>query len=191
MNLLETIMSAQSGDLIKQLSSSQGMDTNDTLKALGGLIPGITKALGSNTQQSGGLEALMGALQNGGHDRYLNEKNFANSSNARRDGNNILGHLLGGKKGSRSLASQVASQTGLNSGMLKKMLPVVATLVMGAMSKQSQSGGTISQIASMLGGGNSSRAAQEPQGMLMSFLDMDKDGSVVDDVMSLAAKFLL
>ncbi len=183
-------MSAQSGDLVKQLASNNGLCTQDTLKALGGLIPGMTKALGNNTQQAGGLEALFGALQKGNHDQYLDHKSLSDSRRAQQDGNNILGHLFGGKQGSRSLASQVSSNTGLDSGNLKKMLPIVATLVMGAMSKQSQSQGRLSSLSSMLGS-NSPSEQQKPQNMLMSFLDMDKDGSVTEDIMSLAAKFLL
>ncbi|MGV6859062.1 MAG: DUF937 domain-containing protein [bacterium] len=192
MNLLETIMSAQSGGVVKQLANNNGVATEDTLKALSGLIPGITKALGNNAQQSGGLEAIMGALQKGSHQRYLEDERAITQPDTITDGNKILGHLLGSKDSSRSLASQVANQTGLDSSLLKKMLPVVATLVMGAMSKQSQAGGTLSPLAQMLGGGQSSAPSRdaEPQSMLMSFLDMDNDGSVADDVMSLAAKFL-
>ncbi len=191
MNLLETIMSAQSGNLVKQLANSNGLATEDTLKALGGLIPGITQALGNNAQQSGGLEAIMGAIQKGSHQRYLEDERAIAAPDTVMDGNKILGHLLGSKDASRSLASQVAGQTGLDSSLLKKMLPIVATLVMGAMSKQSNAGGSLSGLMDMLGGGSTAaaRAPQEPQSMLMSFLDMDNDGSVADDVMALAAKY--
>lgn len=189
MNLLETIMSAQSGSAVKKMADANGVDVNDALKALGTLIPGVAGNLKENAQQGNGLESLFKALQTGNHDRYLNDPEAAVSSSGIQDGNNILGHILGGKSGSRELASHAATQTGLDSSLMKKMLPVVASLVMGALSKQSQAGGSMSDFSRLLGGGQARNQA-EPQGLLASFLDMDKDGSYVDDVMGMAAKFM-
>jgi hypothetical protein len=70
--------------------------------------------------------------------------------------------------------------------VLKKMLPVVATMVMGALSKQraEPAGG----LAEMLGGGQSSG----PTNLLTSFLeadgDGDGDGSIADDVTGMLFK---
>jgi hypothetical protein len=62
------------------------------------------------------------------------------------------------------------------------MLPVVAAMAMGALSKQSS------------GAGVQALSNAQPQeglmGMLGQFLDADKDGSVVDDVLGMASKFL-
>lgn len=59
------------------------------------------------------------------------------------------------------------------------MLPVVATMVMG--SEVPALG-----LQNALGGGQSSGML----GMLSTFLDADKDGSVGDDVMGFVGKFL-
>lgn len=191
MNLLETIMSANSGKAVQQMADANGVDVDDALKALGGLIPGVASNLKKNAEQSGGVEALFNALQKGNHNQYLDKPELAVSNDGVLDGNNILGHIMGSKDASRSLAGQASNLTGLDSSLLKKMLPVVASLVMGALSKESQSGGSLSDFSRMLGGGTQQRSSNEPRGMLESFLDMDNDGSVVDDVMGLAAKFLL
>lgn len=191
MNLLETIMSAQSGKAVQQMADANGVDVDDALKALGGLIPGVAGNLRKNAEQSEGLESLFNALQKGNHNQYLDKPEIAVSNEGIADGNNILGHILGSKDASRSLAGEASNLTGLDSTLLKKMLPVVASLVMGALSKQSQSGGSLSDFSRMLGGNAPARNTAEPRGMLESFLDMDNDGSVVDDVMGMAAKFLL
>ena len=54
------------------------------------------------------------------------------------------------------------------------MLPVVASMVMGALGKK------------MLGGGGRSR--QESTGFLTKIFDRDRDGSMVDDVLGMAFK---
>ena len=65
--------------------------------------------------------------------------------------------------------------------ILKRMLPVVATMVMGSVSKQAPALG----LQNTLGGGESSGVL----GMLSTFLDADKDGSVADDVMGFVGTF--
>jgi len=63
------------------------------------------------------------------------------------------------------------------------MLPVVATMVMGGLSKQSNSGG--GALAGLLGGGNQQSGGQS---LLTSFLDADGDGSVADDLLGMFLK---
>jgi hypothetical protein len=58
---------------------------------------------------------------------------------------------------------------------MKQMLPIVASLAMGALSKQSAG----NNLSGMLQGGESSGV----MGMLGSFLDQNRDGSMVDDVL--------
>jgi hypothetical protein len=101
------------------------------------------------------------------------------------DGNKILGHILGNKDASRALAGQVEAETGISSSILKKMLPIVATMAMGALGKQSQSSNGV--LGQLLGG---SRSSSDASSLLNTFLDRDRDGSILDDVMGMAAKFL-
>ena len=64
--------------------------------------------------------------------------------------------------------------------MIQKMLPMLATVLMG----------TVSKNKSTLMGENGNAAAPKGQSMLMSFLDADNDGSVVDDLLGMAKKRL-
>ena len=186
MSLLETILSAQGGNLIKNLSAANGIDPQQALAVLGKLVPGLSQGLNNNTNKSGGLEALFGALQKGNHRDYLEDSKKAFSSEGVLDGNGILAHILGSKDASRSLASQVSADTGVGSSIIKKMLPQIATMVMGALGTQSRSSGALSGLAGMLGGGQQKQA----NSLLTSFLDRDHDGSIVDDLMAMAAKQL-
>ena len=101
------------------------------------------------------------------------------SSGTVSEGNAILGHILGSKDVSRSVASNAASVTGIGEDTLKKMLPVLATLAMAALSRQTASAGT---------GQLSQASMTDSISSLGSFLDMNRDGSVADDVMGLVGK---
>ncbi len=61
------------------------------------------------------------------------------------------------------------------------MLPVVASLVMGALSKKVIGGSRRTGSATQSGAG----------GLLTSLLDGDRDGSIWDDVLGMAARTML
>ena len=171
--LLQTIMGAAGGGVLQQLAGQFGLNESQAQSAISALLPALTGGVQRNVQQEGGLESLLGALTGGSHQQYLEDP--SSLSNATQDGNSILGHLLGSKDVSRQVAAQAAEQTGLGSDLMKQMLPIVASLAMGALSKQSSS----NNLAGMLQGGQSSGV----MGMLGSFLDQNNDGSMVDDLL--------
>ena len=66
--------------------------------------------------------------------------------------------------------------------MLKRMLPLAATLMMGAFAKQSGSASSLQAGVGSSGGGIA--------GMLTPLLDQNRDGSIMDDVTSMIGRFI-
>jgi len=103
--------------------------------------------------------------------------------------------IFGSKEVSRNVANHGATKAGLSSTLMKKALPIVASLVMSSLSKKllgKGSGGGIfgggkpaAQGSDIFGTGI---AANKNRGMLEKFLDADKDGSMWDDLLSMAVK---
>lgn len=182
MDLLRTILEAQGGNTVNQIANQFGLDGNQANSALAQLVPMLAGGVKKNVQK-GGLDSLISALNAGKHSQYLEEPSQLENSSTVSDGNAILGHLLGSKDVSRQVAGHAAKNTGIDSSILKKMLPIVATMVMGGMSKQSGAGGV---LGALLGGGQS-RQSSGLESILTSFLDKDGDGSMIDDLMG---KFL-
>jgi hypothetical protein len=180
MNLLESILSAQNGDLVRQIATKLQLDEDQARSAMGALVPALGQGISRNASSSKGLDDLVGALARGNHGRYLDEPAVVADTAAVDEGNRILGHVFGDKAVSREVASRAANTTGIDSSILKQMLPMLATVAMGAMAKQGVGNAAASSDAADGGLG----------GMLTSFLDADKDGSVLDDVMGMASKFL-
>ena len=168
MDLLRMIMSAQGG-AVQQLSQRFGLDDGQTASALEHLVPALMGGMQQNVQ-SGGLEGLLGMFgrDTGNTDQFLDSADAIHAPETTDAGNNILGQLFGSKEVSRSVASEASANTGIGADILKQMLPVVATMVMSGMSKQQNSS----------------------QGGLLGMLDSNNDGSIADDVLGLAAKFL-
>lgn len=136
MTLLETILQAGGGSAVQQIGSQLGLGQSQTTSALGALVPALAAGLQQNAQSEGGLDALVGALSSGRHQQYVENPTTLGDPSTIVDGNKILGHVLGSKDVSRQVASQAAAQTGLDVSVLKKMLPLAATLVMGALSNR-------------------------------------------------------
>ena len=113
---------------------------------------------------------LLQALGKGNHDRYLDHADALTNHAAVEDGNGILGHIFGSKDTSRALADRTSKTTGISSGILKKMLPLIAALVMGSLKKQSSNSGILDQLLGGLGGGRSSRSSSGGLGGLLGGL---------------------
>jgi hypothetical protein len=180
MDLLSMILNAGEGGAVRQLSQNFGLDANQTSSAVSKLLPALAQGLARNAQKPGGLESLSSALSSGEHNRYIDDVESLSSESTVQDGNGILGHILGSKEISRQVAGNAAAKTGIGTDVLKKMLPVVAAMAMGALSKQQSSGSNLQAL-----GGNSQQSGL--MGVLGQFLDSDKDGSVVDDVLGMAS----
>jgi hypothetical protein len=180
MNVLDAILDAQNGAAARQAGASVGLGQDQTMAALAALVPALAGGLRQTTASPDGLAGLIGALSGGQHQRYLDNPQSLTQPGAVSEGNGILGHVLGSKDASRRVATQAAAQTGISADVLKRLLPLAATLMMGALAKQRTQ-------APLPGAG---AAGGGLTGMLGSMLDRDRDGSVVDDLASMIGKML-
>jgi hypothetical protein len=174
MNILDSLLSAGQGAAVRQLGNQFGLAPEQTQSALASLLPALAAGLQQNATREGGLDSLMAALTGGSHQQYLDNPASLAAATTTADGNGILSHILGTKEVSRQVAQQAAARTGIDAGILKQMLPLVAAMVMGALSRQSQSAAP-GQGAGLLS-------------MLTPMLDQNRDGSVADDLLGMAGK---
>ncbi len=220
MNLMEMILNAQGGATAQQAGAQMGLDQAQTQSAIGALLPAISSALKMNTQSPQGLGGLLQALQGGNHEQYLENPQAMAQPETVQDGNAILGHLFGSKDVSRAVAGQAAAKTGLGADVLKKLLPLVATMAMGSLSKQTrqpdmksalaglamqqlmgagsspQTTGLGSMLGNLLGGQRRQQrqaVATRDQGLgiLGNLLDADNDGNTMDDILGMAMKGMM
>ena len=166
------------GRLVKSLSNWESRKEVWRL-AVSALLPALMRGMQRNAAKPGGLDSLVGALGSGNHQRYVEEPETLADDSSISDGNAILGHIFGSKNVSRNVAGGAAKQTGIDPAVLK-MLPMLAGVAMGALSKETQGG---SQLASAPTGTN-------PLGALSGLLGAGADDSGTDDLLNLAKNFL-
>ena len=180
MNILDAILGAQGGNATQQLGQQFGLNESQVSSALSALVPAVAAGFQQNMSSPQGLDGLLSALGGGQHQRYVDDLNTLNRPDTTADGNGILGHIFGSKDVSRQVASRAAAQTGIGDDVLKRMLPVVAAMAMGAMSQR---------VAASPTPATGARPAGDLLGMLTPMLDAGGDGSIVDDVMGLFGRF--
>ena len=179
-NLFEMMMQAQNGGAVDTLGKQFGLSQAQTEQALELMMPAFSNGLKRNTSDPMALMNFMSALSSGRHQQYHDDPTQAFRSEAMGEGNAILGHLFGSKETSRALADQMSLSSGIGSSILKQMLPVVASMIMGGLFKGTQGratqrgGGVMDELLgtfmeNMMGGGRTQQTqrtqrTQNPMG---------------------------
>lgn len=179
MNLSDLVLGDQADDSVRQVARQFDLSETEARAAMQQILPALQRGMQRNSEVKG-LDELLAAIEDGNHSRYVEEPTVLGNKATTDDGNGILGHIFGSKEVSRNVATHASAKTGLSSSLLKKLLPVVATIAMGSLSKK------------VLGGSNRRAPARsQSRGIIASILDSDNDGSVIDDVLGMAWKIMV
>jgi len=149
------------------------------------LLPAILGGFKKQAQGGGGVEGLGGLLGQLGGGGLLDAV-LGSQPTPVDKGNDVLGQIFGTKEVSRSVAGDAAARTGIDAGTLKKMLPILAMLVAGYMSKQDGSEGGNGGLGGMLGnvlGGALGGGTAPSAGGLGKLIDLNGDGNPLDDIL--------
>jgi len=191
MNAITQIITQQlTGRAVSTIAQRFGINETAANAAVQIGVPLILTALARNASQPQGAQDLHQAINND-HDGsildnlmgYLNNPQTAN-------GAGILNHVFGGNQ--PTVANNLAQATGLDQNSANGVLETLAPLVMGAVGqKQQQNSLDASDLSQMLNSQQQQAQENAPgvMGMLGSMLDQNQDGSAMDDLQRMAAKF--
>jgi hypothetical protein len=172
------------------MSRELGSDERTTQNALSAALPFLMGALTRNASSTSGAESLTNALTKD-HDGSIldNVSGFLGSADSG-PGDGILKHLLGNKR--PGVESAISQSSGMDLASVGKLLKMVAPLIMGGLGRVRQEKGLDAGGISDLLQGEMKTAEQSggiPKGLL-SLLDQDADGDVVDDLARLGKGML-
>lgn len=196
MNINDLLNSGAGQQIVANISQQFGLDQSQAASAVQAALPMILGGLGRNAQSEQGAESLNNALSQ--HDPSVLDNVqgfFGNASSAQNEGSKILGHIFGDKVS--NVENGVAQSSGISMAKIGPIIAMLAPLVMSYLNKQKQSnnvtqsgglGDLIGGLAGSMGGGNNTSQGGGLIGMVTGFLDKDKDGSVIDDIMGMFGK---
>jgi len=191
--LLDLINRFGGEDAVAAMAARVGLSPEQTQSAMAALMPAVADGMAKQVEANGpaGLDAAAGqaaAMTSGG---------AVASDAAVEHGTNILGSLFGSHDVTDAVTGNAAAATGLDVSKLSALLPMIATLAAGALGhaggQAPAAGGLGGMLGGLLGqvtGGTASGAAPATgaAGTLMSMLDFNKDGNVMDDIMGVVGK---
>lgn len=174
--LVDQLFEQLQGAPLQQISRQIGADPQQTMGAIGAALPLILGALGRNTAQPEGADALLGALQRDHAAADFGSVLGGMFGGARQDdGSAILGHIFG-DRGQRAEAS-LGQATGLGSDRVAMLLRALAPVVMSFLAQRFAAGGNAGELGQALGV-ERDHVNRQGGGLLDSLLDQDGDGQV-------------
>jgi hypothetical protein len=137
-----------------------GLTEEQTRAAFDALTPVVASGMRRSAQSETGLQDILASALNGNRGDSFDS--------ATTSGNDVLGQIFGSKDVSRGVAQQLSATSGIGAAVLKQLLPIVASIVMGQVAKKmggsgtSSSGGGLGDILGEILGGGQQRQ-QQPQ----------------------------
>jgi hypothetical protein len=174
-NLFEMMMQAQGGNAVQNLSRQFGLSPEQTQAGMEALLPALSMGMQQQAQSAEGLQNLIGMFGGGQFSQFHDADGDGIPDNAVTQGNDVLGALFGSKDMSRAVAAQASAMSGISDGILKQMMPVIASMVMGGLFRSATNNGLGGLLGQAMQGGlgnmmNPQPQAANPMGGLMGGL---------------------
>lgn len=199
---LEDLLGQQQGtQAVDEISNTVGAQPSAVNSAIQLALPAIINGLANNAQTPQGAESLNNALNQhdggildqlgglGGLASAILGGGQQQPSSPQLNAGGILGHIFGGNQG--QVTQQISNQSGLNMGQVAQILMVLAPIVMGYLGRQKQQNNLDAGGLQDMLGQQQQQIQQSPQGgFLSNMLDSDGDGSITDDIASMAFKYM-
>lgn len=207
---LQDLLGQEQGDqAISEISQNVSADPSLVQTAIAAALPALINGLANNASTPQGAESLNTALDEdhsgggvldnlGGLAGMIFGGGQAQAPPREADAGGILGHILGGSQ--TAVAEDVSQKSGLNIGTVAQILMFLAPIVMSYLGRQKQEQGVGADglgglLGGLLGGASQQQAAAQSSGNVMvdmasAALDRDRDGSAMDDIASMAYKYM-
>ena len=195
--LLDLIQTQLNDSHIDSMSEKIGANPMQTRTAVSQALPLLLGALSSKADSNTGLSFLESMLDKNHDGSALDDiigmvTGSSGGSAVAPQGQAALKDLVGGQI--PALENHIAQNSGLDSSAVAKLLPILAPMVMAALTKaqraQNLSGKELNSFLHQEGNAISQEASPATQSFLSSILDQNHDGSMMDDMMKMGMNAL-
>ena len=148
MNLNDIIQAAQGGQGVANLATQFGLTPDQAQAAVQALTPAFSTALQKAASDPSGLSGIVGHLASG-----LHQVSFTGSdpAAAATTGSAALNQIFGSSQIASQIAAHASSASGVDAQTIQKMMPAVASMMLGGLAHSLTAqgfGGVIGQLAS-------------------------------------------
>ncbi|WP_420103134.1 DUF937 domain-containing protein [Bosea sp. (in: a-proteobacteria)] len=155
MNLFEIMQSAQNGQAMQNLARAYGLSLQQTQAAIEALLPAFTMGLQRQTQNPQAFGSLAQMMTASPYARFFEAPSSHIPPEANVAGLDVLSRIFGSQEVAQAVAAQAAATSGVSMAIMKQIMPVIAAMLMGGLSKTASNeglGGMLGQFAEMMRG---------------------------------------
>ena len=146
-NWFDLMRQAQGGSGLDNLARQFNLSGPQTNAALAALMPAFAMGLQHAASDPAAMSRLFQATMRGPYAAFWENATQAFTPQARREGEQVLDQLFGSDDVSRRVARQAASFSGIGVDVMQQMLPLIAGIVAGGLSRMAQNQGAAIQGA--------------------------------------------
>ncbi len=161
-SFIDEFMKTYGPEVTQQMAANTGLDQGTVQQLIPKLAPLIISGLKKQKDERGGVERVDHILNKYGDPSVLNNiKDLISAKTQDSSADANLGGLLGASGGIQA-AQALGKSLNIDASKIIRMIPALAPIILGALSKKKSTSGGIGGIGSLL--------------------DADGDGSIIDDV---------
>ena len=190
MSLMDQLTNVVASQITRQAAQKTGLSEDMAARLMPMAMAALMGGLKNNTANPDGARALSNALDK--HDGSIlnNVGQAVDDDNLLADGQKILGHILGSKRG-QAEETLAKAAGGVDKNQIGSLLAMAAPLVLNQLGQAKRTQNL--DDAGLAGlireeGMRARQKAPSELGGLMSMLDADGDGDIKDDLMGAAVK---
>lgn len=199
MDLMDMFKQQMTGAVVNQMAQKVGLGGNEqqTTQAAQNVFTTLMGAVTKNASTPQGAESLNKALEKnhtgsgGVMDNlmsFLGNGPTENVSAKAEDGNGILKHMLGNKQ--EGVLQGLSQMNNMSPDATKSLMATVAPMVMSMLGNAKQQQGFDASSITQFLGNQQPKGANNQMSGIMSMLDRDGDGNVMDDIGGMLGGFL-
>ena len=139
--MFDLFRQAQGGAAFDNLARAYGMSPEQMRAAAAALTPAFMQGFQRQAQGDDGARRFAELFQTDAYARAFEAQAAALDPSARGAGEDALGAIFGSKEVSRAVAAQAAAASGVQAQIIRQVLPVLASILMGGFMKAAQGAG--------------------------------------------------
>ncbi|KTD36585.1 hypothetical protein Lnau_1569 [Legionella nautarum] len=163
----------------QKMVEQSNVSTSQMHKVAQEVMPKITEQVKNDPQTLGDIFKII-AQNKDDPQSLLNSKPGFDQQQVQNEGSQILEAIFGGGNQTSKLANDVSQKTGISVVDINEMLPMIAAMATKLLSNK----------VDTMGGQEGSAGQQKTLNELLGFLDINKDGSISDDLGRIGQKIM-
>ncbi|WP_170181938.1 DUF937 domain-containing protein [Phreatobacter stygius] len=139
-NLADILAQAQGNQSFDAIAKQFGWSPDQAQTAMAALLPAFTMGMNRATQSPTGMADLFSLFTSGPNYAQMFDNPMAAAPGMMSAGQDVLGKLFGSPALTQAIAQQAAAVSGVGQEVMKQVMPVMASMLMGGLLKGAMNG---------------------------------------------------